>query len=199
MIILDIETTGLDIKKCGIVSIGAVDFADPTRQFYIECHIRKSALVAPEALAVNGFTEAEIYDSSKISEIEAIERFLTWTVESEDQTMSGLHVASYDLPMITEVASSFGKAVNLGKRAVDLHSVCVAQLLKRGLALPLKDHVSAVNTDFIHPYCGLPKEPKPHNALTGAKYEAESLSRLIHEKGLFREFAIYDIPSYLKT
>lgn len=198
MIILDIETTGLDIKKCGIVSIGAVDFNNTLESFYVECRIRDNSLVEAEALAINGFSVDGVRDESKMSEIEAIEKLVVWMKKSEDQTIGGLHVASYDLPMIREVALNFGKDINLGKRAVDLHSVCVAQLLKRGIALPLKNNVSSVNTDFIHPYCGLPKEPKPHNALTGAKFEAESMSRLVYGRGLLSEFSVYEIPSYLK-
>ena len=47
-------------------------------------------------------------------------------------------------------------------------------------------------------YVGLPPEPKPHHALTGAKVEAEALSRLLFGKILLKEFAHYEIPKYLK-
>ena len=54
-----------------------------------------------------------------------------------------------------------------------------------------------MDTDIIHPFCGLPLEPLPHNALNGAKWEAESLSRLIYGRGLFKSFARYELPKYL--
>jgi len=39
MIVADIEATGLDPRKHSILSIGAVDFEHPERQFYGECRI----------------------------------------------------------------------------------------------------------------------------------------------------------------
>lgn len=197
MIILDIEATGLDIKKCGIVSIGAVDFTNPSRQFYVECRTRREALVSEEALSVNGFSLNDIYDSSKPNELEAIENLAIWINKAKDRTISGLHVASYDIPMIREVSTYMGKEIYLGKKVVDLHSVCAAHVLKLNKKYPLKEHRSGINTDFIHPYCGLPEEPKPHNALMGAKFEAESLSRLIYGRCLLEEFEIYEVPKYL--
>ena len=48
MIIIDVETTGLDPKKYSIVSIGAVDFKKPMRTFYEECRIWDGAEVSEE-------------------------------------------------------------------------------------------------------------------------------------------------------
>lgn len=44
---------------------------------------------------------------------------------------------------------------------------------------------------------GLPNEPIPHNALTGAKMEAEAFSRFIYGKSFFKEFENYPVPHYL--
>lgn len=198
MIVLDIEATGLDVKKCGIVSIGAIDFYEPSRQFYIECKTRKNVSMSEEGLKVNGFSKDQIFDETKPNEIEAINALVSWINKSDDHTIAGLHVASYDIPMIREVSLHFGDEIYLGKRVIDLHSICAAHVLKTQGHYPLKKNRSGINTDFIHPYCGLPKEPKPHNALTGAKFEAESLSRLIFGKVLLDEFSLYPIPDYLK-
>ena len=36
MIIVDVETTGIDPEKHSIVSIGAVDFSNPSNEFYMK-------------------------------------------------------------------------------------------------------------------------------------------------------------------
>ena len=46
MIILDIETTGVNPEKHAIVSVGAVDFLNPSRTFYEEC--KKFLAIAKE-------------------------------------------------------------------------------------------------------------------------------------------------------
>ena len=50
------------------------------------------------------------------------------------------------------------------------------------------------NLDAALQYCGIPEEPRPHNALTGAKCNAEVISRLLHDKKLLPEFEQYGIP-----
>ena len=45
------EFSGLDPRKHSIVSIGAVDFENPSRQFYKECRIWHGAEIVPESLA----------------------------------------------------------------------------------------------------------------------------------------------------
>ena len=41
---------------------------------------------------------------------------------------------------------------------------------------------------------GIPEEPQPHNALTGAKSHAEVISRLLYDKKLLPEFELFAIP-----
>ena len=53
---------------------------------------------------------------------------------------------------------------------------------------------SALNLDAVLNYCGIPNEPEPHNALTGAKSHAEVISRLLYDKKLLPEFEQYHIP-----
>jgi hypothetical protein len=53
---------------------------------------------------------------------------------------------------------------------------------------------SALNLDAIMNYCGIPDEPEPHNALTGALSHAEVISRLLYNKKLLPEFAQFEIP-----
>src|SRR3990167_7954681 len=52
MIIIDVEASGTEYTKHSIVSLGAVDFSDPTRRFYGECRIWDGAHIMEGALEV---------------------------------------------------------------------------------------------------------------------------------------------------
>ena len=81
-------------------------------------------------------------------------------------------------------------------RTIDSHSLCYMHMVKRGLTPPIDpEHKrSALNLDAVLNYCGIPEEPKPHNALTGAMSHAEVISRLLYDRKLLPEFEKYDIP-----
>ena len=78
-----------------------------------------------------------------------------------------------------------------------MHSEAYGSYQRRGLIPPLKDNHSDLNSDSIFAYTGLPREPNPHNGLTGAKMEAEAFSRLNLGKNLFPEYSQFKIPDYL--
>jgi len=43
-------------------------------------------------------------------------------------------------------------------------------------------------------YVGIPDEPQPHNALTGALSHAEVISRLLYDQELLEDFKMFPIP-----
>lgn len=196
MIVVDVETTGIDPKRHSIVSIGAVDFSNPENQFYQECRIWDGAEIDEEALKINGFSEEDIKSHDKITEKELINNFLQWIENIGDKTIAGEN-PSFDRDFLKFSAERNGIKWPLGYRTVDLHTLCYTHQLKRGINPPIKNGKSDLNTDKILEYVGLPAEPKPHNALIGAKMEAEAFSRLIYGKGLLKEFENYPIPDYL--
>jgi hypothetical protein len=69
-------------------------------------------------------------------------------------------------------------------------------MIHRGLVPPVDaaHKRSALDLDAILNYCGIPAEPDPHNALTGALCHAEVTSRLLYGKKLLPEFEQYEIP-----
>lgn len=198
MIVLDIETTGLDPELHGIVSIGAIDFSNPEQTFYEECRIREGEKIDEQALDVNGFTLDECKDKTKQSTRDLIQHFDTWLQNRPIKMIGGLHVAAFDVPFINKKSSQVGLRIRLHKRSIDLHSIAYAKMQELKKIVPMTDGWSVMDTDFIHPFCGLPKEPRPHNALNGAKWEAESLNRLVNGKNLLKEFSRYTIPEYLR-
>lgn len=198
MIVLDIETTGLDPRRHSIIEVGAIEFNNPANYFNEKCQIWPGAEIDLSALEINGFTLKEIKDQKISTQEELLSNFKNWTDSIEDKTIAG-HNVDFDINFLIESYKRCGQNFNFGKRKVDQHSIVYAHFLKRHLIPPVKDGISDLNSDIIMKYAGLPPEPKPHRALNGARYETEAISRLIYGKGVFDEFIKYAIPDYLKN
>lgn len=196
MIVVDIEASGTDPYKHSIVSIGALYFTDPAKQFYAECKIWDGAHVMDEALAVNGFTKEQIIDPSKKTEGDITAEFFEWMKDSPDHTTAGQN-PSFDRDFL-RLAAERAHHTNypLAYRTIDVHSVCYLHMIERGITPPLKNKRSDLNSGKIMAYVGIPEEPKPHNALMGAKVAAEALSRLLYNKKLLPEFEQFEIPKF---
>lgn len=198
MIIVDVETTGVNPKMHSIVSIGAVDFSNPSNTFYQENRIWLGAEVDPVALQINGFTEEQITDMRKKSLEENITDFIEWSKSVKDITLAGENVGVFDLKFLLNSAERYGIEFPFGRRTVDLHAVSYANYLRKRVEIPLDKNRTNIRADTTFVYVGLKEEPKPHNALMGAKMEAEAFSRLIYGRWLFEEFRSYEIPEYLR-
>lgn len=196
MLIVDVETTGLDPLRCSIISIGAVDFADPSATFYAACRAFDGAFVSSEALAINGFTREQILDPSLPDLSSVLSAFLAWAQQRSDMTIAGGN-PSFDRDFLHAAFDRCGIRATFGYRTIDLHSLVFAHHLQRRLPVPLFSSRTALTVDLCLVYVGLPPEPRPHNALVGAQMEAEAFSRLILGKGLFAEFLSFPVPQYL--
>jgi DNA polymerase III epsilon subunit-like protein len=193
MIAVDVEATGTDYQKHSILSLGAIDLSDPSRQFYEECRIWEGAHFMQEAMAIHGFSEAEATDPIKKTEGELVAAFLAWAWETEDHTLAGQNV-SFDRDFLAAAAHRAHLDWDMAHRTIDVHTLAWMHMEKRGLVVPIANHRSTINLDAILLYCGIPEEPKPHNALTGAMCHAEVISRLLHHKKLLPEFDVYPLP-----
>lgn len=176
MIILDIETGGLDPITNPMLSLGAVDY-NTCEEFYGECRASQGTNIDDRALEVNGFTMAQCQDVAKDTEADLYAKFLSWCVGRET-LLAGQQVGAFDIRFLREIHDknktvtwSFGGMWPFGHRSVDLHSVAFAQL---GKSLSLDGILTAV---------GLSPEPKPHNALTGARLERDAFKRLLGAPG----------------
>lgn len=194
MVVVDVEASGVDYEKNSIVSAGGVDFSNPSRQFYEECRMWDGAEVNADALAISGFSEEEIRDPSKKSEAELARAFIAWALEAEDRTLAGQN-PSFDRDYLRTAAKRAGHTDwPFAHRTIDSHTLCYMHMVKRGLMPPIDNHRSALDLDAVLNYCGIPEEPTPHNALTGATSHAEVISRLLYDRKLLPEFEKYDIP-----
>jgi DNA polymerase III epsilon subunit-like protein len=187
MIIVDVETTGVDSRLCSLLSVGALDFANPQYQFYMECRIFDGAHVEKEALAVNGFKLDKLRDAKKKTDREVVEAFLEWMKTCNEWTLAGQN-PSFDRDFLEQTAHRYHINWPLAQRTIDLHSVAYYHMTRAGKTIPSKNNHSALNLDAILLYVGLPERNGSHNALEDAQLEAEAFSRLFTGKGLLPEF-----------
>lgn len=193
MLVVDVEASGTEYHLHSIVSVGALDFANPDNRFYEECRIWDGAHVMDEALVVNGFSMEEITDPAKQSEGELMEKFYAWIESVPDHTLAGQNV-SFDRDFLKAASHRAHMEWPLAYRTVDTHTLAYMHHVQRGLNIPTKNRRSGLDLDAILNYVGIPNEPEPHNALTGALSHAEVIARLLYDKKLVPEFDQYPIP-----
>jgi DNA polymerase III epsilon subunit-like protein len=196
MIVLDMEMSGLDVRRNSILSIGAVDFSNPKNQFYNECRLRKYGKFDPYALEVNGFTVKDIKDKKKLEEDKLLKLFCNWMDSVNDRTIAG-HNVQFDIRFLKHALYIYNIEYKVGSRCVDTYALTYAHMLKRDSKPPMKENRANITSNVVFGYCGLGREPDPHNALMGARMMAESISRLLYGKPLFDEFRKFAVPSYL--
>ena len=196
MIILDIEASGTNYQKHSILSIGALDFSGPEYRFYGECHTWEGAHIDDEALAVCGFTREQATDSTKQTEAQLVGQFISWAEAIEDQTLVGQNV-SFDRDYVQAACGRAGFNYPFAYRTIDTHTVAYTHMVLRGRNVPIAKRHSALDLDAILQYVGIPDEPSPHNALTGALSHAEVVSRLLYGKMLLPEFTAFSMPEDL--
>lgn len=194
MIVLDVEASGLDPVKNSIVSVGALDLMNPENRFYMECRVWDGAHIEDEALAVNGFTREQLLDQSKPSEADLTHAFKDWAMTVGERTFAGQNV-SFDRDFMLHGAMRAGHTDwPFAHRTIDTHTLCYMHMIQKGMQPPTKNNRSALNLDAVLNYCGIPEEPSPHNALTGALCHAEVIARLLYDRKLLPEFTAYEIP-----
>lgn len=194
MIVLDVEASGLEPKTHSILSIGALDLDEPTNQFYDECRVWDGAKIEDEALAVNGFKREDIGGEGKKTEAELIAAFIAWATDRpKDRTLAAQNV-SFDYEFVRAACDRADVDFPFAKRTLDVHSLVWLHMTERGVKPPMEHVHSALNSKAIQQYCGIPEESAPHNALTGALWHAEVVSRIAYNKKLLPDFDSYDIP-----
>jgi DNA polymerase III epsilon subunit-like protein len=194
MLVVDVEASGTEPNKHSIVSVGALDLSNPTNRFYEECRVWDGAHIMDEALQVNGFSREQVTDAKKQSESDLIHAFLHWSDSLEERTLAGQNV-SFDRDFLKAAAERAGHTDwQFAFRTIDTHTLCYMHMVNHGLQPPVAHKRSALNLDTVLNYCGIPEEPHPHNALTGALSHAEVIARLLYGRKLLPEFNQYEIP-----
>lgn len=167
MIIIDLETTGIDPSTHSILSIGAVDF-DTGETFYRECRKDFYAQYTDEALTINGFTLDQINDKTKPTSVQIYHDFVKWS-KGRSTLLAGHNVGGFDLKFLQKVHSKQRKFSKFPYqfRTVDLHSLAYQRFGK------------SLSMSAICKKLGIEPEPDIHNALTGAQKEYECFKLLL--------------------
>ncbi len=194
MIVVDVETTGIDPSTNSIVSIGAVNFINTKQTFYDECNVFDNAEINLESLKINGFSKKEIIDNKdKHSEREIIVNFLKWLNNQNTEKIIAGQNPSFDRDFLIKAFERNQMTFPMTFRTVDLNTLCVNYVIKNNLDFK----ISRLNTNRIYEILGMPSEPNPHNALTGALMETEAFYRLIYGKNILEDYRGYPVPENL--
>jgi DNA polymerase III epsilon subunit-like protein len=214
MIVLDIESSGLDSGKCGIWQIGALELENPKNYFLEEARIDDEDEVTESALKVIGKSEEELRDRKKQSQRQLILNYIKWLSPVREKLFMGQNIG-WDISFIQNKCMRYGVMDKFrevqSQRAFDLHTIAQERYKAiKGFYLFDEKGKSKMNLTAILEFCGLPderilmngnkieKQGKSHNALDDCKLEGECFSRLVYGKNIFPEFSQYKIPEVLR-
>ena len=174
-IILDTETTGLDPAQHGLLEIGAVH-AQTGEEFQTAVRCWPGASIQREALAVNGITYSQVDAPERPHESDALRALLQWL--PPQCLIAGMN-PSFDRSFLDAAVRRHRglPSAPWSHRTLDLHSLALAYAVRRGVSLPER----GFHTDAIYEMLGLPPEPKPHAAITGARREFDAFQRIFTE------------------
>ncbi|WP_157210803.1 exonuclease domain-containing protein [Verrucomicrobium spinosum] len=168
----DIETTGLDERRHSILKIGLTWMTGGVGQFSIQCRMWEGAEWDARAAEVHGISFKEANDPALPTEHDAVSNAFDW-IGQEKFIFAGLN-PHMDRRFLNyaRIRPGFQRGVlpDIGHRMIDLHSLAVPFALASGAAVPPR----GFNTDEIYSLLGMPPEPRPHDAITGALMEAEA-------------------------
>lgn len=200
MIVVDIETSGLDFNRCGIWQIGAIELENPENVFFEEARIDDEDEIVNEGkrsvFEVTGRNEKELRAVDKKSQKELIERFFKWVDKVELKTFICQN-PHFDASFIEIKARKYGLKIPFYHRTFDLHTLAALKYFQIENKFLIKEGKSDMGLTNILLFCGLKDERKIHNALEDCKLTAECFSRLIYGKNLFLDYNHFKIPDYL--
>ncbi len=195
--VLDIETTGLDSEKCAILSVGIVSYGEKLNEFYKEYYPFDGAEIMEASMEINGFDINKMNRDTVNDPKDVVEDIRSFLKTNKCNVTAGQN-PSFDRGFVNKYAEKYGINFILPIWMLDMHSVCMAHMLENGIEIPKKPNIGLfLSGDTILNFVGLGTEPKPHNALNGARYEFEALCRMIYGKSVLPQFSDYPVPARL--
>ncbi len=154
MIVLDIETSGMDFLKCGIWQIGAIDLENPENQFLEESRIDDEDIVTESAKKITGKTETELRDVKKQSQKQLLKRFFEWCEKAKVKNFICQN-PQFDTTFLILKAKKYDLKYPFHYRTFDLHSIASLKYKQiKGNFLIDKDH-SDMSLDNTLKFCGI--------------------------------------------
>lgn len=115
-IILDFETTGLDISADNIIEIGLIGFGFPNNKpFKYRQLVNPGKPIDPKATLINGITDGDVKDESPFSSY--IPRLRKLFANS---TIIGYNIHNYDLPLLDRHVKDAGQSAIKYDHSIDI-------------------------------------------------------------------------------
>jgi len=207
-IVMDLETSGLDMVKCGMWQIGAIDL-NTMEEFLEESRIDDDDIIQEEALKIIGKTEEELRDKSKQSQEEMIEKFFSWVAGKQMRNFLCQN-PQFDVGFFEVKSNKYGLRRTFNFRAFDMHTLAQAKFFNLNNEFMVSRDSSDMHLTNILKFCGIKdnrrivvkgeviQEGNPHNALEDCKLTGECFSRIMEGKNMFKEYSNSEIPEELK-
>jgi DNA polymerase III epsilon subunit-like protein len=198
MIVVDLETSGLDTQKCGVWQIGAVDLENPEDTFLEEARVDDEDIIEKDALKIIGKTEADLRDKKKQSQKELLANFFEWVNEHKTRVMISQNPQTIDFNMLVLKANKYDLEFPFHYRVFDLHSVAQMKYFELNGEFLMMNNTSEMRLGNILKLAGMIDTREKHNALEDARLSAECFSRIVYGKSLFAEYFDIKVPRYLR-
>lgn len=168
--ITDVETTGLDPQKHEIVEIGLIVVNQNTLQILDEFEAKVKPvhieLANPQALEVNGYSEADWRDAKDLKSAMDV-----YAQKTKDAIFLA-HNVTFDWSFIFEAFKKSGVINSMDYHRIDLLTLAWSKV-------PKLSNLTRLNLNDLCEYFGIPKEPEPHRAINGVRNELAVLKKLL--------------------
>lgn len=167
VVIIDIETTGLDAQKHEIIEIGAVR-SDTGETFEVKIHPLRIKDADPEALAINGYRKEDWNEAFTLpNALLLLNQFV-----GDDKPHFMAYNVSFDWGFIQKAYSDCGMDHPFDYRKLDLLTLAWAH----------KPPFGKLNLGYVCNSLGIRAEPVVHRAINGAMCAHELMKKLTVRK-----------------
>ncbi len=197
MIIIDIETTGLDELKHGIIEIAAIQFDNPGNFYHSLCKVDDEDEIDEKALEINGQKINDVRDTNRKNQKQILEELFDFAFRINDFYAAGENIGTFDLRFLLYKSKKYNLKYPFQYRSFDLNTAAFLTIEKFNKKSIIIKGKNELNLGKILEFVGLKDTRKYHNALEDVKLEAEAISRLQYGKNLFPEYSIFPVPIHL--
>ena len=115
IVVFDLETTGVDVETCRIVSISAIVFGEDIKQRQIHFVLNPGVPIPPESTAIHGITDGQVANKPKFRDAAPeIEKFFAGV-----DIVAGYNIRGFDLLVLQNEFARAGIYFETPKRIID--------------------------------------------------------------------------------
>lgn len=169
IIVTDLETSGIDPREHDIIEIGAFKVNQDLEvldQFERQVVMQYPVKAQPKALEVNGYLDR--LDDWKTA-VTITEAMMDYAAFSFEGVLAAWNI-TFEYSFLTEAFRKTGVTHSMDYHRIDVPSICWSNIRQ----------FKRLGQDPIAEALGLPPEPQPHKAMTGAQYALDILRQVKH-------------------